>query len=907
MHRCELVDLVIYQGGPSAKKRGTRVQRHIAPSKFNTSKLLFHLRRALTMPPKPKATLKAPAAPTSNALVPVGARHLSAKRQTKRDENGDKPTTARALVLRNGKHGARGTGEMILVTKLLGREKLDLLAEDLVEKSKAAIMNPFRLEHCLKIADSQCAAFLDDIVNLQDPNMFAAIMEAEWAARKPAKDSKPEPVKSASAMARVVATKIHNAYMLASAWKIVADTLHDLEDEGLTDLNVKTMLKNNESLRSKYLSLYHFVNILVKLTQERFSVLATTTPHYAPYFKIKRNEDEPDGPVDEYVFDWNALKAAGKSFLDSIILELCFPRAPYPMTVLYEILHDAVDESPKEAKPFPQALWDAVGDLSESVQLQALLETPLLGPDAAGWKELNPEKPPAYEQWLDAEYLSIEASENIANWKDIIFPLAKSKKRPILENMWKTINLNYKEVAGLDIDSLWQVQGALTRTPQWHAIYIPGRMLEYDSDDDASGPGFKGGKKPKKKLLAITNGEDSDDSMPELQSVSNSSDDDESDDSDSEEEDDDDDDDSEYDEEQEDEIRDLLREAMDTAHEGDLFDKSKGNNDIDPYLREGEDGGKGNAFLKLLGSLRGRVFNPSPKLKTKATPTPPQCENRFLRKTTTAPAPGPKSQKATVEEVEDEDDVVSTTPKKKKKKPKKKKKTATATEPGEEAAVSPASPTPAPKPSPAKSPVSNLAAQMSNISLLPVEQTVPQSARSYLKAENLLETKVKVKSRSETSLAAVPETEKKGFMSKFGFGKDKDKGKDAKKEGLKKPRNTWFSRLTKKSTTLMHQLLRTSEDETKGMAPMKWENFLKLMREMGFEYDPSTAGSSVRFDPPDPKDVSITFHRPHPDPTIHPMMLREFAKRLKNNYGWSEADFLRRLITLKSNLEHLSN
>ena len=27
------------------------------------------------------------------------------------------------------------------------------------------------------------------------------------------------------------------------------------------------------------------------------------------------------------------------------------------------------------------------------------------------------------------------------------------------------------------------------------------------------------------------------------------------------------------------------------------------------------------------------------------------------------------------------------------------------------------------------------------------------------------------------------------------------------------------------------------------------------MREMGFEYDPSTAGSSVRFDPPDKRDL----------------------------------------------------
>lgn len=29
---------------------------------------------------------------------------------------------------------------------------------------------------------------------------------------------------------------------------------------------------------------------------------------------------------------------------------------------------------------------------------------------------------------------------------------------------------------------------------------------------------------------------------------------------------------------------------------------------------------------------------------------------------------------------------------------------------------------------------------------------------------------------------------------------------------------------------------------------------LQLMRDMGFKYDPSTAGSSVRFDPPNPED-----------------------------------------------------
>ena len=32
------------------------------------------------------------------------------------------------------------------------------------------------------------------------------------------------------------------------------------------------------------------------------------------------------------------------------------------------------------------------------------------------------------------------------------------------------------------------------------------------------------------------------------------------------------------------------------------------------------------------------------------------------------------------------------------------------------------------------------------------------------------------------------------------------------------------------------------------------DNAIKLMTEMGFTYDPSTAGSSVRFDPPSKND-----------------------------------------------------
>jgi hypothetical protein len=91
----------------------------------------------------------------------------------------------------------------------------------------------------------------------------------------------------------------------------------------------------------------------------------------------------------------------------------------------------------------------------------------------------------------------------------------------------------------------------------------------------------------------------------------------------------------------------------------------------------------------------------------------------------------------------------------------------------------------------------------------------------------------------------------------------------------------------------MHQLLNTAESDTNGIAPMKWEQFLKIMREMGFEYDPTTAGSSVRFDPPDPRDKPITFHKPHPDTTLHPVRVKQFAKRLKKQYGWTEEDFMK--------------
>lgn len=85
--------------------------------------------RVSKMPPK--QTRKAPAPPSkSRELVRTGPKELVVKKNwhVRRDENGQRPTTTRALVLRNGKHGAMGTGEVVLSTRISGREKLELLA-----------------------------------------------------------------------------------------------------------------------------------------------------------------------------------------------------------------------------------------------------------------------------------------------------------------------------------------------------------------------------------------------------------------------------------------------------------------------------------------------------------------------------------------------------------------------------------------------------------------------------------------------------------------------------------------------------------------------------------------------------------------------------------------------------------
>jgi hypothetical protein len=237
--------------------------------------------------------------------------------------------------------------------------------------------------------------------------------------------------------------------------------------------------------------------------------------------------------------------------------------------------------------------------------------------------------PEEYENWVDAQIYSQRASNNIT-FKDLIFPLEKTRHKVVLDSMWKNINLvsllvssnisssslwqNYEAVSGHDINTLWQLQDCLEYAPQWTSYFMPALGKDLDDEDDPRPLAPVSSRKKGSRRLAITSGDGfgSADSMPALQSVSNTEEDDDGYDDD---EDEDEDDyeygnrdadgypDNGYDTEEEDEIREMVKEAVFIAREGDFFDA--GDNippEIDPFLQEDR---KGNPFLKLLGSLRG--------------------------------------------------------------------------------------------------------------------------------------------------------------------------------------------------------------------------------------------------------------------------------------------------------------
>lgn len=181
--------------------------------------------------------------PSSRDLVPVGPRHVQISQHGKRDQNGLKPSTSRALVLRNGKYGARGTGELMLAGRITGREKLDLLAGTSSSLLSCPIRRPFpqrtsyfrnhvlplwrpsnwtsasRLPTRNTMVHTQAhpsilfshphplPAYLDDIADLKDPDSFYAMIITELLARSPHTKDGQQHIRNASHIASVVSTR----------------------------------------------------------------------------------------------------------------------------------------------------------------------------------------------------------------------------------------------------------------------------------------------------------------------------------------------------------------------------------------------------------------------------------------------------------------------------------------------------------------------------------------------------------------------------------------------------------------------------------------------------------------------------------------------------------------------------
>lgn len=112
-----------------ARGRGQGCTEHSTIiSIFGTGLTYNHCPRRSSLSHSSMAKPKLGAKSASKDLVKLGPREVFVDADKARKLREAKPTTSRALVLRNGKYGVQGRGSLSLMSKISGREKLDLLA-----------------------------------------------------------------------------------------------------------------------------------------------------------------------------------------------------------------------------------------------------------------------------------------------------------------------------------------------------------------------------------------------------------------------------------------------------------------------------------------------------------------------------------------------------------------------------------------------------------------------------------------------------------------------------------------------------------------------------------------------------------------------------------------------------------
>ncbi|KAF7294556.1 hypothetical protein MIND_00992100 [Mycena indigotica] len=82
-------------------------------------------------------------------------------------------------------------------------------------------------------------------------------------------------------------------------------------------------------------------------------------------------------------------------------------------------------------------------------------------------------------------------------------------------------------------------------------------------------------------------------------------------------------------------------------------------------------------------------------------------------------------------------------------------------------------------------------------------------------------------------------------------------------------------------------------DATQAMKTVRWSDFEKAMKRIGFGVSQSPIGLAVRFDPPAKMARSVVFHRPYLNSFITPLDLRRIVYCLGACYRWKASVFVR--------------
>ncbi|KAG8810906.1 hypothetical protein FRC19_004250, partial [Serendipita sp. 401] len=379
-------------------------------------------------------------------------------------------TSSKAIVLRNGRHGVWGEGQVATFQKLSGQEKLALKADEI---RRTAVSPPLRLDDLQRLAEAEMARALDLISDLHDPELFYDEINGFISSRPRLKPD----LLAAPFVAKTIASRIHNAYLLAASWKVVVNVLTDLRSNGLTDSNPRGHLKQNASARDAYLLIVDTIEMLSNLAMHDLSVAAVASNEFGDLFSGGRSSKT------FAAINPASINSAHQSFIDAILLELVLPNSRYEAYVLVAALRDALETTPREeSRKFSQSVFDALGNLVTLVDAKNMLLNPLYGEEGAHWLN-SPRAEAAVEidEFFDAIAQSLKASGLYSRWQSYAFPLRKLKDASHLDELWKRINQLYVGETGHSVDVLWKLEYERSIKPTYAIWRIP-ELAAYASD-----------------------------------------------------------------------------------------------------------------------------------------------------------------------------------------------------------------------------------------------------------------------------------------------------------------------------------------------------------------------------------------------------------------------------------------